>query len=473
MYDEDIIPNEPPNLDDIDWDDLVDKSRANNDDYYFPDPSEGKKKNHLFPDLDTNNIPEKSSIENLIWGFEELGFYARESMEDGKVVILHDGKPNTIFDIKKDMGFFMRLFNKRYEWTPRKELAALALKELGRDGQDKMIQFNSIANNIDSGLKWDGFKRNAIDFFDMVNEDQIDDYKDIVQIWFRGAVARAIDPGCRFQLCLVLVGNQGAMKTTFFRDFAGRCKYTDESLCTRLESIGVTKKEMLNNLGNSWIAELDEIGYASQKENDRIKGIITEDEMKVDPKYEGVKNFKNRHAFCGTTNRKDFMTDETGSRRFIVLRVNKATLKDREQFIAQMIHEYRQGLPIYLDSNQEKRLQEMNGSFYGSSYWNDEVENAINRFTKGDKLMPIWFYERQILVFIKDLVDVGQHSTITAPQKSEINKILRRLGFEKAKIRVPDKTNAVSVLINADRWTIKRGPEGTKATGKNQVQFFE
>ena len=75
---------------------------------------------------------------------------------------------------------------------------------------------------------------------------------------FVAAVARAINPGCKFDYCLVLQGEQGIGKSTFISVMAGNWL---GSL-----SLSAGAKEQCETLTASWIVEIPELkGMRYQK----------------------------------------------------------------------------------------------------------------------------------------------------------------------------------------------------------------
>lgn len=71
------------------------------------------------------------------------------------------------------------------------------------------------------GLKWDGIARIDMWLSDHLNVEDTD-YTRLVSRWFLiGMCNRVINPGCKFDYCLVLEGKQGRMKSSALRALAG------------------------------------------------------------------------------------------------------------------------------------------------------------------------------------------------------------------------------------------------------------
>ncbi len=88
-----------------------------------------------------------------------------------------------------------------------------------------------------------------------------------------------------------------------------------------------------------WISELAELSSVSKIEIKHVKAYITRTEAKFRPAYGRIKvTYQRRCAFIGTTNRTDYLRDETGNRRFWLIKLDTvdlaATERDRDQIWA-------------------------------------------------------------------------------------------------------------------------------------------
>ena len=95
---------------------------------------------------------------------------------------------------------------------------SLALNDaLGLRGSDGIIP----SATTSSGLQWDGTERlDAL--LSVLHAEPSPINRTMVRAWFISAVARAMDPRCKCDTAMVLVGEQGVRKSTFYRVLAGR-----------------------------------------------------------------------------------------------------------------------------------------------------------------------------------------------------------------------------------------------------------
>lgn len=153
---------------------------------------------------------------------------------------------------------------------------------------------------------------------------------------------RLLDPGCQADMVPILVGAQGARKTSLIRAIAPSPAWFGE--INLLERDTDTSRKMRGKL----VAELGELRGMHHRDKEDVKAFVTRRDEEWVPKYqEFAKSFKRRFVFYGTTNREDFLADETGERRWLPFRVGDDKLdvegveRDRAQLWAEAIHMWR------------------------------------------------------------------------------------------------------------------------------------
>lgn len=121
---------------------------------------------------------------------------------------------------------------------------------------------------------------------------------------------------------LVLVGRQGIGKTRFFRRLAVESGLFGEGKC-----LNFSDKDTLISATGYWLTELGEIESTLKGDRERLKAFITStvDEYRR-PYARGSTKALRRTSFCGSANTSDFLTDQTGNRRFWTVSVEKIDL---------------------------------------------------------------------------------------------------------------------------------------------------
>lgn len=209
-------------------------------------------------------------------------------------------------------------------------------------------------------LTWDGEKRldhMLTEYFGAYVED--DEYdapgvkaKFVAEVgrrWMISAVARAIEPGCKADACLVLEGKQGIGKSTALRILAdgreqpmGHASWFNDSL---QQFVG---KDAQSALRGSWIVELGELSAMKHTEVEHIKGYLSRQVDRYRPAYgRSEVEMPRRCVFAGSTNKDDYLKDETGNRRFWPVKVTAIDLKkltaDRDQLWAEAALAFHEG----------------------------------------------------------------------------------------------------------------------------------
>lgn len=204
-------------------------------------------------------------------------------------------------------------------------------------------------------LVWDGrerIKHTLIDYFGA--EDNIFVYEAFKKMMV-ASVARIMDPGCKFDYMLVLVGDQGMMKSSFL-SILGRGWFSD-SFST------VQGKEALEQLQGAWIIEIAELSAFRKSEVEAIKHFVSKQKDDYRPAYaRSPETFKRQCVFFGTTNNLEFLKDPTGNRRFWPVlcgqrAIRKDVFKDLpgeiDQLWAEAVELYKNKEPLYLSKEVE------------------------------------------------------------------------------------------------------------------------
>ena len=138
--------------------------------------------------------------------------------------------------------------------------------------------------------------------------------------WLVAVVANAIDDReCRNHTCLVLTGEQGKFKTTFL-----------DLLCPpALKGYSYTgkiypqEKDTLTYIGQNLIVNIDDqLKALNKRDENELKNLITCPMVKYRMPYDKyVEEYPHLASFVASVNGNDFLTDPTGSRRFLPFEV--------------------------------------------------------------------------------------------------------------------------------------------------------
>lgn len=144
-----------------------------------------------------------------------------------------------------------------------------------------------------------------------------------LDLFFRGAVARVLDPGCQFDYCLDLVGPQGGRKTTFLRQLFMEW-YTDQITSFELKD---DKALMVG----AWLVNDEELEATKKISFGGLKKVVTLSVVTYRPPYGRTAiTLPVDFVFSRTTNEPDHLGDATGDRRFLAVEVDKTTAKHKK-----------------------------------------------------------------------------------------------------------------------------------------------
>ncbi|MCR5653756.1 MAG: virulence-associated E family protein [Ruminococcus sp.] len=190
----------------------------------------------------------------------------------------------------------------------------------------------------------------------------------LVKKWFIQAVALAYnspEKPVSSEGVLVLQGEQGCGKTSFFRRMALKPEWFTEGAV-----IDVRNKDSVISALSTWICELGEIDCTLKREQSALKAFITRPLDRIRFPYAPAESEMARTtSLCGTVNPDKFLNDLTGARRYWVVSVDSVAKKSLFEFSDEQImdmwgyyyHEYR-GNPegFRLSEDERKTLERRN-----------------------------------------------------------------------------------------------------------------
>ena len=247
--------------------------------------------------------------------------------------------------------------------------------------------------------------------------------REIGRRWLVQCIARAMEPGCKADCVLILVGPQGARKSTTFRILA-----SPEYFCDTPMDIGSTNAYM--QIHRAWIYEVAELDSIRRARNSSTKAFLSAQEDTFRPPYgHNAVTWKRHTVFCGTTNKAEFITDETGSRRYWPIQVGTIdpewTTKNRAQLWAEAVVAYKNGERWYLENDSQAELNEQSAEFRQFDPWQEVIERYIR--ANGANLSTTDLMENALKL---DRYQMSRASEM------RVGDIMRQLGYERVRRRV-------------------------------------
>lgn len=176
-------------------------------------------------------------------------------------------------------------------------------------------KFHPVRELLDS-LTWDGKEHIRSLLPECLGAEDSDYTYQVMRLWMLGAVSRVYKPGNKFDYTMILQGSQGIGKSTFLKQLAMDDSWFNDSL----DSLDSDKA--VQSLTGSWIIELAELKSLARTAGgvESVKRFLTATQDKYRIPYERrADTFYRQCVFAGTTNKDDFLQDETGNRRFLIV----------------------------------------------------------------------------------------------------------------------------------------------------------
>lgn len=164
--------------------------------------------------------------------------------------------------------------------------------------------------------------------------------RQLSRAWMIAAVARIYDPGCKFDNLLVLVGDQGEGKSQACAALSPDPNWTAET------TFKVGEKDTFQLIQGVWLYEIAELKSLRGASDEAVKAFLSTRKDRFRRPYGRFPEVHLRSVvFVGTTNLDEFLSDDTGSRRYWPAYVGIPDLggiaRDRDHLWGEAVHAYR------------------------------------------------------------------------------------------------------------------------------------
>ena len=312
--------------------------------------------------------------------------------------------------------------------------------------------FNEVRDYL-RDLKWDGAPRLDTLFIDYLGaEDDTAGYcRAVCRKSFTAAVARALDPGCKFDNMTILCGPQGIGKSTLL-DKMSRGWFND-SIRT------FEGKETAELLPGVWIVEVAELDAFRRTEVSRIKQFLS---LRAD-RYRAAygRNMKEQPRSCvffGTCNQMDFLQDTTGNRRFWPVDVGaephtRTVWKDLtpdvvDQIWAEAKVRYQFGEQLYLTGALDEAAKDRQEAHRDSSSQEGIIADFLEKEVPEDWLG--WSLDQRRDYWAANIR--GEYRLVPRDRVSVIEIWCELYGKNKIDLKSADKKEINACIEKAGRW---------------------
>lgn len=264
-------------------------------------------------------------------------------------------------------------------------------------------------------------------------------WRECFKKWFVAMVGSWLYDGVVNHQVLVLIGRQGIYKTTWLEHLMPP---ELRSYCCKMSNTSQMSKDDRLRIAEFGLINLDELDAMGTRELNTMKSLITTADVNERVAYGYTKERRKRIAsFCASSNRREFLSDMTGNRRWLPFEVDRIA----SPFTHPMPYER-----LYA---QAKALVEC--GFY--SYWFDLDDIAAIEAHNDD--YRIQESEEQLLPILFGVPAKGKGEFLTTAQISE-----RLVTY--GNIKKPMALSHLGMLLGrAGYMAVTRGPRNCRTRG--------
>ncbi len=283
----------------------------------------------------------------------------------------------------------------------------------------------------------DGYIKRLLDTVQVANPDKWEEY---FTKWLVGVVANAMnDTGCQNHTCLVLTGDkQGQFKTWWL-----------DNLCPSplknylfTGKIDPQSKDILTLIAEYLFINIDDQLKELNKQNENaLKNLITTPAVKYRRPYDiYIEEYPHLASFMASVNGNEFLTDPTGSRRFLpfeVLHIDKPKAENicMDNVYSEVMYLYRKRVRYWFNDSEIEELHLTNSGFEVQTV---EFEMLMQYFEKpSDEEESLFFMTTaQILTRLRDVCPMQL-------SEKRLGEALRKAGFKRVQKRINNSNYSV------------------------------
>jgi predicted P-loop ATPase len=232
-------------------------------------------------------------------------------------------------------------------------------------------------------------------------------------------VARIFQPGCKADHMVVLEGPQGIKKSMACQVLATEPYFSDHLP-------DITSKDASISMRGKWLIEHSEMHAVGRAEATALKAFMVRTHEKFRPPYlrEDVSEPR-QCVFVGTSNKEQYLRDETGGRRFWPVKCGDIDIEglkyDRDQLFAEAVVLFEAGEPWWPAAEFEaEHITPQQEARYEGDEWSPPIQDHLSSLTSD---------ETTLAAIAKNALGLDT-SRLGMLEQKRIAAILRRLGWE-------------------------------------------
>ena len=278
--------------------------------------------------------------------------------------------------------------------------------------------------------------------------------------WMVGMVAGWLNPQVVNNVILVLIGEQGSYKTTWFSYLLP--PELEEYFRIKTNASRMTKDDLLS-LTNYGLLCFEELDTMSTREQNELKSAVTMPSVDERVPYDRyAKHRPHIASFCGTGNNVEFLSDLTGNRRWLPFEVEGIMSPrddpfDYENIYSQAYALYLQGYQYWFSQSDVQQLAQHNAHFEVPKTAQDLVDVYFRQ--------PVGIERGEFMPIGRALQIVGSGSVNQEINTRNLGRAFKELGFKSMRTNasrgyvVVQRTPAE--IAERQKWLAEEGDEVT------------
>ena len=300
-----------------------------------------------------------------------------------------------------------------------------------------MSLYDPIREYFESLPKWDG-----VDYIKGLSETVKLRNPNLNDYWYTGLrkflialVGCAIVPEITNETSIIFYGEQGEGKTKWLNRLV-----PEELKPQQYLFVGniYDDKDSKINLSTRLLINLDELGSFNHQEIGYLKSLFTLNTISLrEPYMRKTRNFIRRASFVGSIDREEFLTDLSGTRRFLTYAVSEVNYQhevDMNKVFSQAYSLFKNGERYYFNKDEIKEINDHNEEFRLKSF---EEELLQINFSKPE------YVSSASSMTTTEIANVLSNSNlsfkVTNASLKKIGDAMNKLGYEKKSIKKDGK----------------------------------
>ena len=278
-----------------------------------------------------------------------------------------------------------------------------------------------------SSLVWDGKERIEGFLRDYMGTEDNDYTRSVSRYMWTALAGRVMTPGVKADMVPIYIGKQGVGKSTAVSALSPSIEYFgDVSLADKDAEIG-------RKIRGKVVIELPELKGLKGKDMEHIKALITrtaEDNRKLYKEY--YQKYNRRNVFFGTTNEDEFLSDDTGHRRWLPIEVGIVRDVDVGAIVMDCAQLWAEAREVYLAGGVEYAVAERLGRDVHDNYvLTDPWQTLLEEWLVTPRAIDGYVPEKDGVIladFITGVLKI-EDKNISRREQMRVSSILKRLGY--------------------------------------------